>query len=343
MLEIEIVDSNIIEGGIEVFARAWNENGQIGFGADGTVDVERFRIFNPPVLVLDPNGDIIREYYENRGEEDEKVITRYYREDPEESLLEVISHNIKSIKTFAPGNIIPGKVGNTVSTFYPDADTESTSVDGSAGRGGVSEAWATIHAGAGNNSNDSIASLDEPGLRVSTSNASLWRTINRTFLLFDTSAITDTDTIDSAVLSIYVTSLTNTITPSSGTMGFRIVTTTPASNTAIANSDYANTGTTSQANEILIGSISTSAYNDFTLNATGLSNVSTTGVSKFGLRHTRDADDSEPTGSHSVGQKSALLPVAADTAGTSQDPKLVVTHSAPVNAVKSINGLSNVS
>src|SRR3990167_1069334 len=33
-----------------------------GFGADGSVEIERFRIYNPPILVDDPNGTIIREW-----------------------------------------------------------------------------------------------------------------------------------------------------------------------------------------------------------------------------------------------------------------------------------------
>jgi len=46
LVHVEIVEQRTIPSGIEVFARAWNENGQIGFGPDGTVDIERFKIFN---------------------------------------------------------------------------------------------------------------------------------------------------------------------------------------------------------------------------------------------------------------------------------------------------------
>src|SRR3990167_8130850 len=34
--------------GIELFARAWRGTQQLGFGSDGSVEIERFRIFNPP-------------------------------------------------------------------------------------------------------------------------------------------------------------------------------------------------------------------------------------------------------------------------------------------------------
>ena len=67
-LTVEIQSVNKIEGGIEVFARAWKGAQQVGFGNDGTVEIERFRIFNPPVLVPDQNGAIVRESKDRRLE-----------------------------------------------------------------------------------------------------------------------------------------------------------------------------------------------------------------------------------------------------------------------------------
>ena len=55
-LRIEIQSVAKIDGGVEVFARAWRGATPLGFGEDGSVEIERFRIFNPPVLVDDPNG-----------------------------------------------------------------------------------------------------------------------------------------------------------------------------------------------------------------------------------------------------------------------------------------------
>ena len=59
---IEIVDIKPIENGLELFARVSQGGKQIGFGKDGTVDVERFRLINPPTIVPDLNGDIINDY-----------------------------------------------------------------------------------------------------------------------------------------------------------------------------------------------------------------------------------------------------------------------------------------
>jgi hypothetical protein len=70
--------------------------------------------------------------------------------------------------------------------------------------------------------------------------------------------------------------------------------------------------------------MTTSQYNDFPLNASGLTNITFTGVSKFGLRElTYDIGDVEPTNViHSVKAN------FADVTGTATDPKLVVEHAA---------------
>ena len=61
-LTVEVQSVEKIDGGLQIFARAWKGEEQLGFGSDGSVEVERFRIFNPPILIDDPNGDIVREY-----------------------------------------------------------------------------------------------------------------------------------------------------------------------------------------------------------------------------------------------------------------------------------------
>lgn len=214
----------------------------------------------------------------------------------------------------------------TTSTFHPDADTESTSVDGFAARVVSSESWSTIRGGNGTEGEDS-KSLDWPAVTLTSASSVGYTTIRRSFFLFDTSAIGDDDTIDDATFSIYVTAKTNSWT--SGVTSFSLVDSSPASNTAIASSDYQGALATLQASAKSISGVTTSAYNDFTLNATGTGNVNKTGVSKFGLRIENDRADSEPTFS---GGKTANINVAfADTSGTSTDPKLVVEHTASFN------------
>ena len=85
----------------------------------------------------------------------------------------------------------------TVSTFYPDGDPETTSVDGSAGRGTVSETFGTIRAGAGQFSDDSAALISRVQLEATTTSPN-YDNLIRDILLFDSASLPDTDTIDSA-------------------------------------------------------------------------------------------------------------------------------------------------
>src|SRR3990167_555672 len=115
--DIEILETKPINKGVEVLARAWHPGGrQVGFGVDGSVDIERFRIFNPPILVTDPVGDILHEWVDPQGEPRHRKL----REDPKEALLRDLAHTIKLVGKDGR-NIVRGKIGNTTSTFYPAA------------------------------------------------------------------------------------------------------------------------------------------------------------------------------------------------------------------------------
>ena len=324
---IEIVDIKPIQGGVEVFARAWYPWGeQVGFGTRGTVDIERFVIINPPILIEDKSGSIVRTYTDSITGE---TVSRSFREDPEQAVVETIAHTIfVKEQKFGALDIERGKIGNTTTTVYPDADTESTSVDGQvyrdeSGSGGV--AWSTLRGSAGNNSGDSGVTIDF-FLRAGTS-ANQWDRMNRVVTLFDVSSIDSGDTIDSATLSYYFQS---TAFQDNFDLSIAIVEPTPASNTALANSDYdiANWSATRLASDLDVSSISQDAYNDFSLNATGLGIISTAtagdGIANFGGRYDADADDSEPTYAN---QSAQARIVSADTSGTTQDPKLVIEHS----------------
>ena len=112
MLEIEITQTNIIEGGIEVFARAWEDGVQIGFSKDGSVDIERFRLMVGDTmsydLVPDPLGDISFLAYDGDGYEE----TMKFRSDPEEAVLRRLEKVIQSVGV-KDATITAGKIGNT--------------------------------------------------------------------------------------------------------------------------------------------------------------------------------------------------------------------------------------
>jgi hypothetical protein len=115
-------------------------------------------------------------------------------------------------------------------------------------------------------------------------------------------------------------------------MSTNLVSFSPASDSSFVASDYGNFGTTKFASDTVVSGWTTAAYNDFTLNASGIANVSKTGNSKFGWRFTEDIDNSSPT--WVSGAQTLTLARDAATAGTTEDPLLTVTH-APAAAVSS--------
>lgn len=316
MLEIEIIQVDIIEGGIEVFARAWKDGVQIGFGKDGTVDIERFRIFNPPVLVEDQLGSLLREEYDPIDDVTRSVS---FREDAEEAMLQTLEHIISVIKNSDDTNIVPGKIGNTTSTFYPDANPETSSVDGRCYiQNGAS--WDEMHDRA-----TSQGALDAEQFQNIQNNAST--RIYRAFTLFDTSAI-GTDTISSATLSLYITG--KGIANNDGNDFLAIVGGSTASTTSIAVGDYDSCGDAidnptemhDSGARVDLSGVSTGAYSDWAFNASGIAQINKSGTSVFGQRLGWDIVDSAPSGSNEVTW------YGADNTGTTSDPKLVVEHAA---------------
>ena len=216
---------------------------------------------------------------------------------------------------------------NTESTFFPDPDPETTSVDGYVGRGGTNLTWADVHDGAGTFSSDTVVNDDCMDI---VSGSTAWNQLLRSIFLFDTSSIPDSDNITATVISFFhfITAEQDSavITPN-----VDIYTSTPATNTALVNADYGQTGTTSQTGSAMSWTTwnsNGSVYIDFTFNATGRDNVSKTGVSKFALRNASyDVANSEP-GAHTNTATSNTRCYYADQADTTNDPKLTVTHSA---------------
>jgi len=335
MLEIEIVETNIIEGGVEVFARAWNEQGQIGFGKDGTVDIERFRIFNPPVLVEDPTGDIVREQ-----QADEEMNIPYsrvvYREDPKEALLQSLESSISEMKnSHSAKNIVVGKRGNTTSTLYPTAGAVSP-CDGQVNSVSASGTWAdrrddAVGGVAIVTANPSVCAY----LRSSTT-TDQYNLMARTIYNFDTSVI-GTDGITSATFSLYCTATTNT--SAFGGLSASVVEATPDSTSNLITSDYdiATTFGSRVASDKTFASFTTSAYNDFALDAGGLAYINKTGVTSLGTLTSAEVDNAAPTWTSNI--TSSVGVNHADQAGTTNDPKLVVEHSAATSSIKSVNGI----
>lgn len=318
--DIDIISVAPIEGGVQAFVRAWHADGtQVGFGEDGTVDIERFRIFNPPILVPDEKGDITQEWtVEDPVTGEKQTRSRTLREDPEEALLQVIEHNLSVMKNVhGDENIVRGKRGNTVSTFYP-------SLDGRVGRRSVDESWSTIRAGAGNDLRLGNTT-NESGLILTSTTNNQFAGLDRSFFYFNTASIPDGDTISSATLSLYGPFKNDTLTLSPK-IDANIYSADTGSNTELVTSDFQTVGSTPYSTAIYYDSWNDSGYNDFSLNSDGRAYIDKTSVTVFSTRGDY-YDEGGNTPSWTSGLITYLQHYMDDQTGTSQDPKLVVEHS----------------
>jgi len=227
---------------------------------------------------------------------------------------------------FVTTPVLASGLRGTTTTVYPSPGNFE---DGRVYRNIASETWSTIQGGAGTDTGPSEATGNFCLIQASTT-SNQYSSLRRSEYAMDTSAITDTDVIDSAVLSLYGTAKSTAF--SSIDNSLHICQATFADVTTITTTDYQNMGSTSFGN-ISYAAFSDSAYNDITLNASGEAAIDKTGATKLGCRMGADITDTEPTwGSGDVDSMSGYY---SDQAGTSNDPKLVITHTAAPVATRS--------
>lgn len=204
----------------------------------------------------------------------------------------------------------------------PDGTPGATTCDGLVGRfSAADETFLVRQAGAGDAANTNNASSFAVEL-LSGVVTPLWDGIFRAIFLFDTSLLSSTVTIMSAVFSI---------APSGdGTDNLAIIPTinvyasNPNTNTAIINSDYGTFGTTPFSSDVLFTSTLANTYTPFTLNADGVAAVIAGGITKLGLRNANyDVAAVTPTWSNNL---SSVVSMNWSDNGTLQ-PKLVITYS----------------
>lgn len=216
-------------------------------------------------------------------------------------------------------------------TTYPDPDPETTTVDGYV-ESNLSTWDLTHDATAGTGAFGAGLGNSESGTSMIAGSGPVQAFGNffiaHVFVLFNTAALLSGATISAAVLSLYCSAKSNV--DNDGDDWMNVVQSSPASNTALANGDFDQCGAinnpTEGATRIDIGSITTSAYNDFTLDATGRGWVNKTGVTKLGVREGHDCIDDPTVGGTS---KNSTDLATAETSGTTSDPKLVVTYTPP--------------
>jgi len=312
--EIQIIKTKAINKGVEVFARAWTKNGeQIGFGKDGSIDIERFIIINPPLLIEAENGEI---EISSTDILTKKVTTIYLKKDVKEALLQTLEHSI-SIKRqkFGDENIKKGKVGNTTSIIYPSLDGQMINNN--------SATWATVH----DDTNCDSVAYQADSLSINTGYQSSKYIIIRGVFLFDTSALPDTDLISSAIISLYQYANLNN-DDNDGEDYVVIASSNPASNNELVTTDFDDVGDTAFSNtrDITTDKSGYPDYRDFTLNDDGKSAIDKTGISKFSLREGHDILN------HSYGYTvqgwNNYNIRAYEYDGTPHGPKLTIEHEA---------------
>ncbi len=209
----------------------------------------------------------------------------------------------------------------STTTIYPDpGEPGTTSMDGQCSHVSANDTWANIRGGVGTAYNQTQTSVGTVYLDSGTT-TDRFDQINRNIYLFDTSSIPDSDTISATTFSLYGVSKVDNFNQAIG-----VVSSAPASNTQLAAGDFDSLGTTRYADtDIDITVASTTGYNDWAFNATGIAAISKTGVTKLGTRLSGDIDNSVPAWSSNLA--TFLEVYMADQTGTANDPKLVITHS----------------
>lgn len=310
---------------VTVLARAFTAKGKpIGFGRDGTVEIERFRVFNPPTLVDDPNGNIVQTSTNERtGREEVRIL----REDPKQALIEVVLDLVRLVGK-PGGNIVPSKIGSTVTTIYADASDAMMRQSNAS--------WATCR----NATSCTVQSGISTGYMASELESGVYN-IYTGFWMFDTSSIPNTDTINSATFSVSL----NGDNQTGNSQTLAIGQTTLATWNSPVSGDFDGRGHTGSlgSGNVTHPNGATTGYLDFALNSTGLGwiarsgetipgSASASGKTQLSLLYSSDTSNSAPT------VRCFAQMRMAEQSGTTNDPKLVVDHTAAGGGA-SVNGL----
>ncbi len=335
--DIEVVNITAFKDGVNVFARAWTvddytltgEDGkertipagtQIGFGEDGTVDIERFRIMRPALIIA-------IETDEKTTNSDGDEITVFQEVvDAKKALHIQLMQSIKCKRQmFDDSKIQANKIGNTTTTVRPLGGSGTAPIDGFTRSLTANADFATTRADSGQAAFASETSAVTARLFGGTTTDTFSRN-DRAMFGFSTTAI-GSDSVSSAVLSVYVVSKASAM----GNVDIDIVSHTPVSESALSTADHAiaKFGSTVYAS-LNTSAITAAAFNDWTFNASGRSYIegNGSGNSIFGMIHEWDTDNSFG-GTWASAASSGLTECRmADFAGTTSDPYLTIEHAA---------------
>ena len=154
-----------------------------------------------------------------------------------------------------------------------------------------------------------------------------WENIARSIENYDTGGIDAGDSVTAITMSMYGKTKQN----DAGDLSLNIYISNSASNTTIVAGDFNSFGTTAQSDgSIAQGSWSTSGYNDWVFNATGLSGFIKAGIYKCGTRDSiYDAPNNEPTWVGGAPQSNMTGWASQEAESDERRPRLVITHGVP--------------
>lgn len=304
MLEIEVVENNIIEGGSEVFVRAWRDGTPIGFGSDGTVEIERILLryenTHSYLYVPDEKGDIVVEIPDEDGE----VQIYKYREDPEEALLRRLEYVINSIGTSSE-NIIVGKRGSTVTVIDQTTTTSDQLLSDN-------KATYTLARDAATGSTSNMSGAGSQNWLHNSLIGNYY--VRRAQIGFDTSSIPDTDDITAATMTVF-----SSASGGADTNGYDVVllnNTAAGTSSPLVAGDFDGFPSTSIGSRDLTDLTNKNANVAITL--TDFAAINKTGTTLIGVRMSGDINNSSPSGNNNL-----RIDQARDY------PFLTITHSAP--------------
>jgi len=220
-------------------------------------------------------------------------------------------------------------------TVYPDANPETTTVDGRVYRHGVDEAWATIIAAAGTGAIDDADSYFLTFIVASTT-PNQWQGLQRAIQLYDPSLTPDSANVTSATLTVYGDSKGDSlnITPD-----INVYAATPTDDTSIIAADFSQVSSTAWCDTPItyanynVGT--PGSPNNFVINSTGLAPIQTALTNntlvKLGFRNANyDVSGTPPAW---ISEQVSYVIAWAAEKGAGYRPQLVINYTVPHLAI----------
>jgi hypothetical protein len=215
--------------------------------------------------------------------------------------------------------------GLSTLTAYPEVGGggSNTTTDGYLRRlASFGENFSDIRVGVGTNANPTTSENYMIELScLDSSSTDPFDYMDRGMFTFNTASLGSVAVISSAVFSFWETDKLANI----GAIDVHCGAATPANSNNLVAADYSQIGRISFAS-IVYASLVNSAYNDMTLNASGITNINKTGVSCFSTQSQWDINNSTVGINLSSSSWSSVNCRYADYSGLSNDPKLVITY-----------------